>query len=122
MPPACLWRHAGGMSIPPAAPDQLTTLRDELRALEDEFAGAMTRMPQVLINVKGVDKHRVDGDEGVQAAVTEVQASLADEGRVLLRKSGTEPVVRVMVEAATHERAQESAERLSVVVKERLAL
>lgn len=47
MPPACLWRHAGGMSIPPAAPDQLTTLRDELRALEDEFAGAMTRMYQV---------------------------------------------------------------------------
>ncbi|MHA7125154.1 phosphoglucosamine mutase [Janibacter indicus] len=87
-----------------------------------ELAGAMTRMPQVLINVKGVDKHRVDRDEGVQAAVTEVQASLADEGRVLLRKSGTEPVVRVMVEAATHERAQESAERLSVVVKERLAL
>ena len=47
MPPACLWRHAGGMSIPPAAPDQLTALRDELRALEDEFAGAMTRMYQV---------------------------------------------------------------------------
>ena len=87
-----------------------------------ELAGAMTRMPQVLINVKGVDKHRVDDDEGVQAAVTEVQASLADEGRVLLRKSGTEPVVRVMVEAATHEHAQQSAERLSVVVKERLAL
>ena len=87
-----------------------------------ELAGAMTRMPQVLINVKGVDKHRVDGDEGVRAAVAETEAALADEGRVLLRKSGTEPVVRVMVEAATHERAQESAERLSVVVKERLAL
>ena len=87
-----------------------------------ELAGAMTRMPQVLINVKGVDKDRVDGDEGVRAAVAETEAALADEGRVLLRKSGTEPVVRVMVEAATHERAQEAAERLSVVVKERLAL
>lgn len=87
-----------------------------------ELGAAMTRMPQVLINVKGVDKHRVDGDVGVQAAVTEVETLLADEGRVLLRKSGTEPVVRVMVEASTQERAQESAERLSVVVKERLAL
>lgn len=87
-----------------------------------ELGAAMTRMPQVLINVKGVDKHRVDGDAGVQAAVSEVETLLADEGRVLLRKSGTEPVVRVMVEASTQERAQESAERLSVVVKERLAL
>ncbi|MGN7246280.1 phosphoglucosamine mutase [Janibacter anophelis] len=87
-----------------------------------ELGAAMTRMPQVLINVKGVDKHRVDGDAGVQAAVSEVETLLADEGRVLLRKSGTEPVVRVMVEASTHEQAQESAERLSVVVKERLAL
>ncbi|CAM3888767.1 phosphoglucosamine mutase [Janibacter anophelis] len=87
-----------------------------------ELGAAMIRMPQVLINVKGVDKHRVDGDAGVQAAVSEVETLLADEGRVLLRKSGTEPVVRVMVEASTHEQAQESAERLSVVVQERLAL
>ena len=87
-----------------------------------ELAGAMTQMPQVLINVKDVDKYRVDGDEGVRAAVAELETALADEGRVLLRKSGTEPVVRVMVEADTHERARASAEQLSVVVKERLAL
>ncbi|MGO1167095.1 MAG: phosphoglucosamine mutase [Janibacter sp.] len=87
-----------------------------------DLAGAMTRMPQVLINVKDVDKHGVDGDEGVRAAVARVETSLADEGRVLLRKSGTEAVVRVMVEADTHERAQENAEQLSVVVRERLAL
>ena len=87
-----------------------------------DLASAMTRMPQVLINVKGVDKHRVDGDEGVRAAVADEESSLADEGRILLRKSGTEPVVRVMVEAATQERAQASAERLSDVVRERLAL
>jgi len=87
-----------------------------------ELAGAMTRMPQVLVNVKDVDKDGVDGDEGVRAAVAEVETSLAEEGRVLLRKSGTEPVVRVMVEADTHERARASAERLSFVVRERLAL
>ena len=87
-----------------------------------ELGGAMTQMPQVLINVKDVDKHRVEGDEGVRAAVAELEATLADEGRVLLRKSGTEPVVRVMVEADTHERAKASAEQLSVVVRDRLAL
>ena len=87
-----------------------------------ELGAVMTRMPQVLINVQGVDKNRVEGDEGVQAAVGELETALGDQGRVLLRKSGTEPVVRVMVEADTHERAQASAESLSVVVKERLAL
>ena len=87
-----------------------------------ELADVMSRMPQVLINVKGVDKHRVDGDEGVLSAVAHEESSLADQGRVLLRKSGTEPVVRVMVEAATEEQAQATAERLSVVVRERLAL
>ena len=87
-----------------------------------ELGAVMTRMPQVLINVQGVDKNRVEGDEGVQAAVGELETALGDQGRVLLRKSGTEPVVRVMVEADTHERAQASAESLSIVVKERLAL
>lgn len=87
-----------------------------------ELAGAMTRMPQVLINVKDVDKDRVDGDEGVRTAVADEESSLAGDGRVLLRKSGTEPVVRVMVEASTEARAQSTADRLSVVVKERLAL
>ena len=80
------------------------------------------RLPQVLINVKGVDKHRVDDDEGVQAAVTEVQASLADEGRVLLRKSGTEPVVRVMVEAPDEETAGREAQVLADVVQRELRL
>ncbi|MDN5717490.1 MAG: phosphoglucosamine mutase [Janibacter sp.] len=87
-----------------------------------DLGTVMTRMPQVLINVKGVDKNRVEADEGVQAAVFDVATALGDEGRVLLRKSGTEPVVRVMVEADTHQRAQASAESLSIVVKERLAL
>ena len=87
-----------------------------------DLAAAMTRMPQVLINVKGVDKNRVDGDEGVRTAVADEEGALAGQGRVLLRKSGTEPVVRVMVEAATQERARETAERLSVVVRERLSL
>ncbi|HZU94968.1 MAG TPA: phosphoglucosamine mutase, partial [Microbacterium sp.] len=65
-----------------------------------ELASVMKVYPQVLINVRDVDKDALEGDEVVQAAVREVEAELGDTGRVLLRKSGTEPLVRVMVEAA----------------------
>ena len=87
-----------------------------------ELATVMTRMPQVLKNVKGVDKARVETDEGVQAAVRKEEAALGETGRVLLRKSGTEPVVRVMVEAETEERAEAVCDRLVTVVRERLSL
>lgn len=87
-----------------------------------ELAGVMTRLPQVLVNVRGVDKDRVDSEEQVRAAVAAVEAELGRDGRVLLRKSGTEPLVRVMVEADSQERAQGYADRLAGVVRERLAL
>ncbi|MBM6545602.1 phosphoglucosamine mutase [Janibacter sp. YIM B02568] len=87
-----------------------------------ELAAVMTRLPQVLVNVPDVDKDRVDLDEGVQEAVRQESERLGDTGRVLLRKSGTEPVVRVMVEAATQDEADEVAQRLAGVVRERLAL
>lgn len=91
------------------------------RTLAD-LGAVMTRLPQVLVNVKGVDTSRVDGDTGVQDAVAQAQGVLDGTGRVLLRKSGTEPVVRVMVEAATEEEARATAERLAEVVRDRLAL
>ena len=87
-----------------------------------DLVTVMTRLPQVLVNVKGVDKSRVESDEGLQAAVAAAQERLDGSGRVLLRKSGTEPVVRVMVEAATSEEAQSTADSLAAVVQERLAL
>ncbi len=87
-----------------------------------ELASIMTVYPQVLVNVRGVDKDRVADDDAVQAAVREVETELGDTGRVLLRKSGTEPLVRVMVEAADAESAQAYADRLSDVVRERLSL
>jgi phosphoglucosamine mutase len=86
-----------------------------------ELASIMTVFPQVLINVKGVDRTRI-GDAGVAAAVTAAEAELGDTGRVLLRASGTEPLVRVMVEAADAETAQRVADELAAVVTERLAL
>ena len=91
------------------------------RSLAD-LATVMTRLPQVLVNVKGVDKNRVDSDEVLLAAVREEEGALQGNGRVLLRRSGTEPVVRVMVEAATEDRAREVCDRLCGVVRERLGL
>lgn len=87
-----------------------------------ELAAVMTQLPQVLINVRGVDRTRVNGDAALAAAVSLAEAELGDTGRVLLRPSGTEPVVRVMVEAASQETAQAVAERLAQVVRTELAL
>ncbi|MEA5453416.1 phosphoglucosamine mutase [Sinomonas sp. JGH33] len=87
-----------------------------------ELATVMTRLPQVLINVRGVDKARVTADDGVRLAVAEAEAELGDTGRILLRPSGTEPLVRVMVEAADQTTAQAIAERLAAVVQSQLAL
>ena len=87
-----------------------------------ELAQVMTVFPQILINVKGVDRERLAGDEGVAEAVAAFERELGDSGRVLLRPSGTEPVVRVMVEAADQETADRVAHALADVVRERLAL
>lgn len=87
-----------------------------------KLASVMTRLPQVLVNVPGVDKSRTDEDGILAAAVAEAEAELADGGRVLLRPSGTEPLVRVMVEAGTADQAQEIADRLAGVVRARLSL
>ena len=87
-----------------------------------ELASAMTVFPQILVNVRGVDHHALDSNDTVAAAVRDVEAELGDSGRVLLRKSGTEPMVRVMVEAADQETADRLAHHLADVVRERLAL
>jgi phosphoglucosamine mutase len=94
----------------------------QLKCSLKELAGVMTRLPQVLVNVDGVDQARADEDAVLAAAVAEAEAELGDSGRVLLRPSGTEPLVRVMVEATTPERAQEVAERLADVVRRQLTL
>ena len=87
-----------------------------------DLAGVMRRLPQVLINVPDVDKTRASSDEAVRVAVLQAEAELGDTGRVLLRSSGTEPLVRVMVEAASHEHANDVAGRLAAVVGTELAL
>ncbi|MER6391163.1 phosphoglucosamine mutase [Streptomyces sp. NPDC001523] len=89
------------------------------RSLAD-LAGVMQRLPQVLINVPDVDKSRVTTSAELAAAVTDAERELGTTGRVLLRPSGTEPLVRVMVEAADIEQARAVAGRLADVVKSAL--
>lgn len=81
-----------------------------------ELAAIMYRLPQVLINVSGVNKAFINKPE-VDDAVTIIQNELGTSGRVLLRSSGTEALIRVMIEAQTHEQAQSAAESLAEVVR-----
>ncbi|CRK59973.1 Phosphoglucosamine mutase [Alloactinosynnema sp. L-07] len=81
-----------------------------------ELAGVMRQLPQVLINVKVDDKATVAASPMVAEAVAKVEAQLGAEGRVLLRPSGTEQLVRVMVEAPTQDLAQSAADELAAVV------
>lgn len=87
-----------------------------------ELASVMTVFPQVLVNVRGVDRTALEGHAVIAAAVVEAEAELGRTGRVLLRASGTEPMVRVMVEAADETTAQTVAERLVGIVREQLAV
>ncbi|MGG2462318.1 phosphoglucosamine mutase [Streptomyces sp. RGM 3693] len=85
-----------------------------------ELAGVMDRLPQILINVPDVDKARVGSSAELAAAVADAEQELGATGRVLLRPSGTEPLVRVMVEAADIEQARAVAQRLADAVKSAL--
>ncbi|ADG87328.1 phosphoglucosamine mutase [Thermobispora bispora] len=81
-----------------------------------ELAAVMTRLPQVLVNVRDVDKSKASAPE-LREAVAEAEAELGETGRVLLRPSGTEPIIRVMVEAGSQEHAESIAHRLAEVVR-----
>ena len=89
------------------------------RSLRD-LAAVMERLPQVLINVPDVDRSRVGNSTELAAAVAEAERELGATGRVLLRPSGTEPLVRVMVEAADIDQARSVAGRLADAVKSAL--
>lgn len=97
------------------------TVKESGQKLED-LTAFVKRLPQTLINVPDVDKTRAGEDPEVLAAVHKAELKLGETGRVVLRPSGTEPLVRVMVEAATHEEADEVCQALADVVAKRLAL
>ena len=96
-------------------------VKESGRSLAD-LTSFVHRLPQTLINVAGVDRAGASSNGAVAEAVAAAEARLGESGRVLLRPSGTEPLVRVMVEAATQEEADAVAESLADVVKRNLAL
>jgi phosphoglucosamine mutase len=86
-----------------------------------ELAALVDKLPQVLVNVRDVDKSRLETSESVAEAIARAEAELGERGRILLRPSGTEPVIRVMVEAPTAEAAERIANELAAVVSAALS-
>jgi len=93
----------------------------EMDAPLDEAARIMTRLPQLLINVRVGDLQALAGSEAVQRVIAEEERRLEGSGRVLVRTSGTEPLVRVMVEAITAEDCEAACRRIAGVVEQELA-
>jgi phosphoglucosamine mutase len=87
-----------------------------------ELASVMTRFPQILINVKGVAKDKLASNSVIADAVKAAEKTLGSSGRVLLRASGTENLVRVMVEASSDNLASDVATTLADVVRKELSL
>lgn len=87
----------------------------------EEAIKVMTRFPQTLINVRVKDEHALDGNEAIWGAVRTAEEAMGDSGRVLVRTSGTEPLVRVMVEAETQDVADAHARTIADVVEAQLA-
>ena len=85
-----------------------------------QLASEMARYPQLLVNVKVTDKHKVMDNEKVKEVIQAVEKDMAGNGRVLVRPSGTEPLVRVMAEAPTEDLCREYVERIAAVVKEEM--
>ncbi|MEK5100610.1 phosphoglucosamine mutase [Cytobacillus sp. FSL M8-0252] len=87
-----------------------------------ELAKEMQKFPQKLVNIKVTDKHHVTDNEKVKAVISEVEKEMNGDGRILVRPSGTEPLVRVMAEAATEEACEAYVNRIAAVVEEEMGL
>ena len=83
-----------------------------------ELKNGMQKFPQILVNVPLESSLDLDGSSLVQEAVKDVETQLADRGRVLLRPSGTEPLIRVMVEGENHDSVSEFAENIADAVRQ----
>jgi phosphoglucosamine mutase len=86
-----------------------------------ELRTVMTELPQVLTNVRVGSKDGWESDEGIAAAIGEWERELGSRGRILVRPSGTEPLIRVMVEAPTESEASAAADGIARVVQAQLA-
>ena len=110
----CLEQTTTGDGIV-AALQVIKAVRERQESLATLKAG-MTKLPQIMINVRNVTARVLEQPE-LQAAVNEVEAALAGSGRVLLRSSGTEPVVRVMVEGEDERKIKAYAEQLADLIR-----
>jgi len=101
---------------------QLVNIMNSTQKTLSELAGEMKKYPQKLVNVKVTDKHHVTDNEKVKTVIEQVEAEMAGNGRILVRPSGTEPLVRVMAEASTEELCENYVNRIVAVVKEEMEL
>ncbi len=101
---------------------QLVNIMKETDKRLSELAAEMTIYPQKLVNVRVTDKHAVTQNAKVAEVISQVESEMAGNGRVLVRPSGTEPLVRVMVEAATEEECESYVNRIADVVKAEMGL
>jgi phosphoglucosamine mutase len=101
---------------------QLVNIMKATQKTLSELAGEMKKYPQRLVNIRVTDKYHVTDNEKVKAVIDEVEAEMAGNGRILVRPSGTEPLVRVMAEAATQELCDEYVNRIAAVVEVEMGL
>jgi phosphoglucosamine mutase len=101
---------------------QLVNIMKMTKKSLSELAGEMKKYPQKLVNIRVTDKYHVTDNEKVKAIIDEVEAEMNGNGRILVRPSGTEPLVRVMAEASTEELVKSYVEKIANVVKEEMGL
>lgn len=101
---------------------QLVNIMKVTKKRLSELAGEMKKFPQVLVNVRVNDKHHVTDNAKVSEIIRKVEEEMNGNGRILVRPSGTEPLVRVMAEAPTAEQCQEYVDRIVAVVVEEMGL
>ncbi|MFC3882482.1 phosphoglucosamine mutase [Bacillus songklensis] len=101
---------------------QLVNIMKATKKPLSQLAGEMKKYPQLLVNVKVTDKYKVTENEKVKAVIEGVEQEMAGNGRVLVRPSGTEPLVRVMVEAPTDSECEKYVNRIVEVVKAEMGL
>jgi phosphoglucosamine mutase len=101
---------------------QLVNIMKVTKKSLSELAGEMKKYPQKLVNIRVTDKYHVTDNEKVKAIIDEVEAEMNGDGRILVRPSGTEPLVRVMAEASTEELVKSYVEKIASVVEEEMGL
>ncbi|MHC0039638.1 phosphoglucosamine mutase [Pseudoneobacillus sp. C159] len=101
---------------------QLVNIMKMTKKSLSELAGEMKKYPQKLVNIRVTDKHHVTDNEKVKAVIEAVEAEMNGNGRILVRPSGTEPLVRVMAEASSEELCNQYVERIANVVRDEMGL